>query len=622
MPPAEGDGLRDLVVRLAERAEDVIYRFRLKPEPGWDYLSPSIERLTGYSADELYADWDLAVGTIHPDDRDELTGGEGGRYLGGRGVYRWIRKDGAVVWVERANVVIVDDAGDPVAVEGVARNITERMRAGDELSSRDRTVRALFEEAGVPMLVLDDRRIFVDGNPAACRLLGVSRESLVSRLADDFTPPEDRAKVEELWDAFVARGSLRAEARLLRSDGTTREVEFTATASISPGHHLIAVYDLTERRQLEGQLRHAQKLEAVGRLAGGVAHDFNNQLSAIRLYCDLIQAHADDPERVRTEIEGITRVAELASQLTSQLLAFGRRQLLQPRVLDLNVVVQQAEQMLRRLLGSDITLVTELSPGLEPIKADLAQLEQVIVNLALNGRDAMPDGGTLTIRTANEAREDGRYVLLAVSDSGVGMDEPTRSQIFEPFFTTKELGEGTGLGLATVYGVVSQSGGTIEVTSAPGGGSTFSILLPRSESGAEARRQGEGPDAVGGSETVLLVEDEDAVRNVTAEVLGRAGYSVVAASDGPEALELASGHDGRIAVVVTDVLMPNLGGVELVERLREREPGLAAVFMSGYAEASAVSPDGSAAPTAFVQKPFSSDELGRAIRAVLDATKR
>ena len=614
--PAGGDDLRDLIVRLAERSEDVIYRYRLAPDRGYDYVSPGVASLTGYTPEEYYADPDLGARTLHPDDRPEVEE----RTLEAEGpmTFRVIRKDGAVIWAENTANVITDESGKPVALEGVARDITERRRAEQELRRREDTVSALFEKTGVPMLIVDDERRYVDANQAACELLGVTREELLSRRIDDFTTPEDLVAIDELWQTFLTAGSLAGEYKVLRADGTVREVEFTATAHVLPGRHLSAVFDLTVHRQLAHQLRQAQKMEAVGRLAGGVAHDFNNQLAAIRLYCDLALAHADDPERVRGEVEGIVRVADLASQLTAQLLAFGRMQLLQPRVLDLNVVVQRAEQMLRRLLGSEVVLVTELSPGLDPVQADPAQVEQVIVNLALNARDAMPGGGTLTIGTANAEREEGARVVLAVSDTGVGMDEVTRSRLFEPFFTTKGAGEGTGLGLATVYGIVSQSGGSIEVESEPGRGSTFRLYLPRSEAGAEARRRREESAPVGGSETLLLVEDEEAVRSVTTEVLENAGYRVLAAAHGAEALELAEGYEGEIDAVVTDVLMPGLGGPEIVDRLRERSPGLAAVYMSGYAEAGAISPERLAGATAFVQKPFSTAELGRAIRAVLD----
>ena len=389
--------------------------------------------------------------------------------------------------------------------------------------------------------------------------------------------------------------------------------------------------DVSEQRLLEEQLRQAQKMEAVGQLAGGVAHDFNNLLTAIGSSADMAMEELGDPPALREHLGEIHRAAVRAADLTRQLLAFSRRQVLNLEAVALADVVHEGERMLRRLIGEAIRLETSIDPAAPPVRADRSQLAQVVMNLAVNSRDAMPDGGTLTLATgyrivsAADARRQrglspGAYSLLIVRDTGAGMDEATRSRIFEPFFTTKERGKGTGLGLSMVYGIVKQTGGYVHVDTAPGRGTAFTIHLPVAAGPAGAphrlpqRRRGRG----GGTETVLVVEDEDGVRAPVRRILVAHGYRVLEASDGPSAIEIAEHHAGKIDLLLTDVVMPGMNGGELARRLRLLRPGIRVVFMSGYS-AEAVATHGVLSPgAAFLQKPFSVEELLERLREALE----
>jgi len=386
-----------------------------------------------------------------------------------------------------------------------------------------------------------------------------------------------------------------------------------------------------QTRQLEDQLRQSQKMEAIGKLAGGIAHDFNNLLTAVSGYAELLQARfaAADPGRVYAD--EILRSSQRASQLTRQLLAFSRRQVLQPRVLDLNVVVRGVEGLLRRLIGEDIELKASLDPGLGSVKADQGQIEQIIMNLAVNGRDAMARGGTLTIETRNVDLDDaylqvhgrarrGPHILLSVSDTGCGMDAAVQAHLFEPFFTTKEQGKGTGLGLATVYGIVKQSEGDIWVYSEPGRGSAFKIYLPRVDAPPEAPPR--SPTRLRprkGTETVLLAEDAEVLRRLLREILGQNGYTVLVAGNGEEALRASGDHPGPIHLLVTDMVMPVMSGRELVSRLGPLRPEMKVLYMSGYTEEAIASRGVFGPGTAFLEKPFSPDALVRKIRETLDS---
>jgi nitrogen-specific signal transduction histidine kinase/CheY-like chemotaxis protein len=384
------------------------------------------------------------------------------------------------------------------------------------------------------------------------------------------------------------------------------------------------------RARQEEEARRAEKMEAISRLAGGIAHDFNNLLTGILSYSDLIMQELRLADPLRADVEQIRDAGQRAAGLTRQLLAFSRRQVLQPQVVSLNALVTKLEPMLGRLAGAGVTLETDLDPLLGNVLVDPARLEQVLVDLVVNARDAMPEGGRLTIKTANSLPEststpseggpspDG-YVSLWVSDTGIGMDAATQARIFEPFFTTKPAAGGAGLGLATVYGIVEQSGGRITVESAPGQGAAFGIHFPRYHGSGPASSHAEQHTGTGGKETLLLVEDEPAVRESVRRLLERHGYTVIEAQNGPEALRLYNGAAAGVDLVLTDLTMPGMDGYELVEQLRSRHPGLKVLFMSGYAERLMTSDRATQAGTGFVEKPFSVDTLLRRLRDVLES---
>ena len=389
--------------------------------------------------------------------------------------------------------------------------------------------------------------------------------------------------------------------------------------------------DISQRRRLEEQLRHAQKMEALGRLAGGVAHDFNNLLTAILGYTNLILAELDEGSPLRQDILEVQAAGQRAASLTHHLLAFSRRQVLQPELLEVNTLVANLGLMLQRLIGENIDLVLALQPTPAWIKADPGQLEQVIINLAVNARDAMPEGGRLRIETStvSVAAQDGpgpdslaagTYVRIAIIDTGHGIDLETQSRIFEPFVTTKAPGQGTGLGLAMVHGIVSQSGGQIEVASQPNQGCTFTIYLPETpEDDTQVRRAPLSTPAPVGSETILLVEDDEAVRKLAKGVLSKHGYIVLDAPDGPAALDIVQTY-GHIDLLVTDVIMPGgLSGIQLVKLLLKKRPLLKVLYISGYTDNMMVDKDDGAIDTGFLQKPFTADSLTRQVRMVLDS---
>jgi len=510
--------------------------------------------------------------------------------------------------------------------------MAERNAAAQALTASEAHYRVLFERNPNPLCVYDRETLaFLAVNEVAIRHYGYSREEFLAMTLEDLRLPEDVPRLRRQV-AMSEEGLVEAdESRHRKRDGSIIDVEITRHTLTFAGRPaaLAMALDITKRKSLESQLLQAQKMEAVGRLAGGIAHDFNNLLTVIFASSDLMLKYlnADDPHR--PDVEEIRKAADRAAALTRQLLAFSRQQLLVPQVLDLNALVANLERMLQRVIGEDVEFRTALAPALGAVRADPGELERVIMNLVVNARDAMPQGGMLTIETADaelggvDAQEHlpvqpGWYVMLAVSDTGVGMDAAIKAHVFEPFFTTKEKGKGTGLGLSTVYGIVKQSGGYIWVYSEPGCGTTFKIYLPRVEAEAEPLApRSEPPVSLRGSETVLLVEDEDAVRNLTRKVLEAHGYAVLPAAGGQEALRLASEYDGPIHLLLTDVVMPNMSGRDLARRLASVREETKILYVSGYTDDTIVHHGVLEPGIAFLQKPFTPEALVRKLREVL-----
>jgi PAS domain S-box-containing protein len=504
-------------------------------------------------------------------------------------------------------------------------------RAEEALRQSEERYRALFESNPQPMFVYDTRTLaYLAVNDAAVHQYGYSREEFLRMTVANIRPAGD---VPELMKMLAASGPGFEHCGVWRhrkKDGTLIDVEILSHALPFDGRPacLALAHDVTERRRLEEQVLQAQKMEAVGRLAGGVAHDFNNLLTVINGYAAILLEDLGGDEESAAHARAIIRAGERAAALVRQLLAFGRRQIVTPRLLDLNAVVADAAELIRRLLGEDVCVTVDLQPGLGRVRADAGQLEQVLMNLAANARDAMPRGGRLTISTQDVVRGGGgaegcpgSHVLLAVADTGEGMTEDVRRHLFEPFFTTKEVGRGSGLGLATVYGIVKQAAGHIEVETALGAGTIFRIYLPRAadpEPLAEAAAPAPAPIAPGRA-TVLLAEDEAGVRALARQVLESAGYVVLEAGNGEEALRRAEGHTGRIDLLVSDVVMPGLGGRELAERLLARDPALRVLYLSGHTEDQVVRHGVARAEVHFLPKPFSPGALVGKVGEILGA---
>jgi two-component system, cell cycle sensor histidine kinase and response regulator CckA len=510
----------------------------------------------------------------------------------------------------------------------------DRKRNEQALRRSEVRYRSLVQTAvyGIYRSSLEGR--FLDVNPALIGMLGYNSALEVLSLdpqKDVFVEPREYAR---LVDEFRRTGGMDGfEARWRRKDGTSITVRISGRAVAGgdePSNVLEAIAeDITERRILEDQFRQAQKMEAVGRLAGGIAHDFNNLLMVISGYTEVLLDQLAPSHPLRTKAEAIRQASDRASALTRQLLAFSRKQHLELKVVNVNAIVTDMERLLRPLIGEDIELTTALAPSVGCIRADAGQLEQVIMNLVVNAKDAMPNGGKLRIRTAGVTLDDspspenaclkhGPYVMISVSDTGAGMDRETQSRIFEPFFTTKEKGKGTGLGLSTVYGIVKQSGGYVFVQSEPGRGTTFTIYFPRVDEPCDVLDAAPISNAAaGGSETILLVEDEESVRQLVRETLAARGYHVLEASNGNSALALAAARSETIHLVITDVVMPGLSGHELIEQLSPLRPGIKVLYLSGYAEDAFSTPLATSAQKAFLQKPFTLQALSRKVREVL-----
>lgn len=511
--------------------------------------------------------------------------------------------------------------------ERSARQDAERARSEAELQYR-----LFFENNPLPGWLWDVGSLrFLNVNEAAVRHYGYSHEEFFSMSILDLQPAEDARFLEQQIPAIVSGLVQEGRRRHRKKDGSIIDVDIVYQVLARPQPAVFALaHDITEQLSLAEQLRQSQKMEAIGTLAGGVAHDFNNLLGVIIGYCDLLLKKAPEGHPMQRGLSEIAKAADRAASLTKQLLAFSRRQMIRPRILDLNSIVWGVEAMLRRLISEDIELTVACHPELWKVNVDGGQMEQVLMNLVVNARDAMPHGGQITIETVNVAWEGGRvehrevaageYVMLAVSDTGCGMDEEVRSHIFEPFFTTKEEGKGTGLGLSTVYGIIKQSQGHIWVYSEIGVGTTFKIYLPAiRESEPVVDEQPVRQGARRGSETVLVVEDQALLRGMICEVLEGHGYKLFVAQEGNEALEIFRQHPESVDLVLTDVVMPKMSGPQLAEEVAARYPSVKVLFMSGYADEAIVRHGILAHSGELLQKPFTAEGLLHRVQTVLDA---
>jgi len=599
------------------------------------YLSPAFTRMLRYPVAEWLGRPLLEL--VHPDDLSEAARAlAGGLELPGVPIswqFRFRDAAGTWRWMEGTAVNLITDP----AVGGIVvnwREVTERKQAEEALRASERRARTLFDTVHLIVLGLDARGRVDYVNPFFLQLTGYATEEVLGQSwAERFVPERERLEVGQAFVELLEQNlhayrqsaivTKAGQERLIAWNNTVlRDAHGRPTGSLSIGE------DITEQRRLEAQLRQAQKMEAVGQLTGGIAHDFNNILMAILGYTDFLLPAVQTSPALSEDVREIRKAADRATVLTRQLLAFSRRQVLVPQLLDLNLLVSEMSKMLQRLIGADVELRTHLAEGLGTVRADPGQLEQVIMNLVLNARDAMPAGGSLDIGTGNVDLDrgyvashpyvtPGRYVTFWVSDSGIGMSQEALSHVFEPFFTTKPQGKGTGLGLATVYGIVKQSGGHITVYSELDKGSTFKIYLPRADEPAPAPAETVEGEAVGGHETVLIVDDDDGVRTLVRRVLDEQGYRVMAAN-GPAAAREAVQSNGHIDLLITDVVMPGQSGRDLADELVARLPGLKVLYMSGYTQDAIVHRGILDPGIHFVNKPISAEALLRTVRDLLN----
>jgi len=586
----------------------------------------SCARILGYASREELLASPVTNHCVHPADQQEFAA----RLTQEKSLSNYEhclrRKDGSPVWLLGSAHLAQGRNGAPAVNEEVLIDITERKK-GEEI------FRTAFNANPEPITIatITEGR-YIDVNESFLRITGYGREEVIGRTSRElnfWVHAEDRAKlVEMLWEHGAVHD---LEITYRTKSGQERVALDSAEAIEIAGQEcIIAILrDVTERKSLEKQLRQTQKMEAVGQLSGGIAHDFNNLLGVIIGYSEILEHRLPENDPLRKECGQIKKAGQSAASLTRQLLAFSRQQVLEPKVLDLNAIVLQVEKMLRRLIGEDIDLRTNLESGLGAIKADQSQIEQVIMNLAVNARDAMPQGGALIITTANvdvdeeyarlhQPQKPGPYVLLTVVDTGMGMDGDTQSRIFEPFFTTKEIGKGTGLGLSTVYGIIRQSDGHIWVYSEPGKGTTFKIFLPRIGQTVQTEKVVTGfTGSLRGSATILLVEDEHPLRELTRNLLEGAGYNVLEAERPDKAIEIAVGHHEPIHLMLTDMIMPGMNGLVLAANLAAIRPAMKVVYMSGYT--GFTHPGVADSGVTLLTKPFTRESLLRKLHEVLES---
>jgi len=627
----DSDGSRNLLRSLLNNIPGLVYRGM--PDWSLSFVGAEVERITGYTHGEMLADSTMWRGLIHPDDfesvREAIRNAIRQRERILRVECRIVRKDGEVRWISDRRQLFYDEDGRLLYVDGLCLDISEQKRAEEE----GRRLAMAVEHAADAIMITDARWAIRYVNPAFEKVMGYAKEEVLGRdprfLAVD---GENERTYLEIGEQVRLGTPWKGRMKNRRKDGAIL-VEDTAISPVrDPGgkvvNYIVAKRDITRQVLLENQAGTAQRMEAVGTLAGGIAHDFNNALTGIMGFADLLRMRLEKEPKLLGDVDEILKCAERASKLTRQLLAFARRQVIEPVNLDLNAVVRDLSRLMKKLSGEQIGVETRLSEGIPPILADRGQLEQVLLNLCLNSRDAMPDGGTLLVSTDalvwDEERVEeqavmraGRYVLLTVTDTGIGMDAATRKRAFEPYFTTKAPGKGTGLGLSMVYGIVKQNKGFVFLESRPGERTTVRIYFPAVEAVAGNGEERKEALVRGGTETILLAEDDEAIRNLAERALRSNGYDVLVARDGVEAVALCKAHP-EIAMAVLDVVMPRMGGKEALDAMVRMRPGLRSLFTSGYSidrihESFVLLPG-----IEFLPKPYGPAALARRVREVLD----
>jgi PAS domain S-box-containing protein len=628
---AEADRL--LLASIVESSDDAIIATSVDGEiQSWN---AGAERMYGYSAAEAIG---RSIELLTPPDRlaeidwvrDRITDSQSVKQL----ETVQLRKDGTPIVISLTVSPMLNLLGRPIGMAHIARDISAGKRAQAALLASQELYRLISEHSSDLISLLDEDGRYIYASPSFQTMLGYDPETLIGVTAIDLLHRDDWPSLIPQWQQLLSDGNVQSTCRIRHINGEWFWIESSGSASERQGRRVFVIVsrDITERRRLEAQFLQSQKMESIGRLAGGIAHDFNNLLTAIIGYAGLAIDSLPPDHSAYADLHEIQRAADRAAALTNQLLSFARRRMIEPSIFSLNDLLQDIEVLLRRLVGEDITLAMQPGAPLGLIRADPGQIEQVLVNLVVNARDAMPSGGTLTIATSDVvlntayARQHagavaGAYVLLSVSDTGVGMPQEVQAHIFEPFYTTKESNKGTGLGLATCYGIVKQHGGYIWFSSEVGQGSTFSVYLPRVDGSADLllhRSQSAQAPLPRGRETVLLVEDEPTLRALTARVLRDLGYQVLEASHGAQAIELAQAQQQPLDLLLTDMVMPGMRGNALAERLVARLPALKVLFMSGYAGSALDVQDWLGARAALLQKPFSPSLLAHKLREVLD----
>jgi two-component system, cell cycle sensor histidine kinase and response regulator CckA len=624
----------------ADHADSVLWV--LSPKRTLTYVSPAFEEIWGRPVSSVLGPLERFMETVHPDDVLGLTAWvrEGFQQAERRATeYRILRPDGTERWIRTRAFPVDPEADGERLAAGISDDITEHRLRQDAVEETSRRLARTIDSLHEAVFIVDaSNRTLTECNAAASRIFGYSREEIIGA-PTRLLHASDRAHAEfgeASRAALAAEGTFRSEFTMRRKDGSLFESEHTVSLLNPEGGNeegvVSVVRDLSGEKELERRLYHAQRLEAVGRLAGGVAHDFNNLLTVILSNAELLGEDPTVPENARALLDEIREASVRGADVTGQLLAFGRRQLLEPRSMDLADVLREMERLLVRLMGEDVRVRLDLPEGEAAAEVDQSRLEQAILNMAMNARQAMPEGGELALVVRREetlpARDrthfpeagPGPHVLLEVKDTGRGMDRETLERIFEPFFTTRAQDGGTGLGLPSVYGMVTQSGGSIAVESAPGKGTSFTLCFPVSTRPAQPVQTApaQPSDIRGGGETLLVVEDDDAVRRALARILGRAGYQVIAAGSAEEGLELLAAATNRVDLCLTDLILPGESGLRLLETLRRDHPGMRTLLMSGYSEERLAIVSEDVGKLQYLPKPFSPQEVVAKVRETLD----